>query len=197
VPIQNQTTQTKGAIVIGASWGGIQALECLLSDLSSPFQLPILVVLHQERTARGGVIEVLNHHSRIPVQEAEEKQPVLPSVVYLAPPNYHLLVEADQTLSLCISPKVNYCRPSIDVLFESAADVYGAHLLGIILTGANDDGARGTKYIKEQGGKIIVQSPEEAEMPTMPESALKITTADFVLSLKLMARKLNELASHY
>lgn len=185
-----------GAIVVGASWGGIDALKRLFSGLSSAFEWPILVVLHQERNARGGVIEVLNEASVLPVVEAEEKQLIVPGVVYVAPANYHLLVETDGSLSLCISPKVNYCRPSIDVLFESAAEVYGDQLVGVVLTGANSDGARGAKYIKEKGGQVVVQCPDEAEMPAMPEAVLKATEVDFVLELKLIAKTLSELVRY-
>ncbi|MBV1880453.1 MAG: chemotaxis protein CheB [Pseudomonadales bacterium] len=183
------------AVVIGASWGGMNALQKIFSQLTNPFKIPILVVLHQDKTAGGGVIDILNIVSTLPVIEAEEKQKILPGFAYLAPPNYHLLVESNKTLSLCISEKVNYCRPSVDVLFESAADIYRHALLGIVLTGANNDGANGARYIREKGGGLIVQSPEEAEMPTMPNSALEVTTADFVLDLDMIAEKLNELAN--
>jgi two-component system chemotaxis response regulator CheB len=129
------------------------------------------------------MVRMLNELSTITVKEADEKEPVLPGVAYVAPPDYHLLVEQDFTLSLSVEEKVNYSRPSIDVLFETAADAYGPHLMGVVLTGANADGSNGLAYIKQKGGYAVVQKPEDAESPAMPRAAIEKASPDLVLSL--------------
>ena len=132
--------------------------------------------------------------SALTVKDADEKEAIRPGFVYFAPPNYHLLIETDHTFGLSIDPKVNYSRPSIDVLFESAANVYGPRLIAILLTGANNDGAKGLRLIKEKGGLVIVQDPRSAEFPFMPEAALQAVKPDFVLGLAELGRWLAELA---
>jgi two-component system chemotaxis response regulator CheB len=134
---------------------------------------------------------VLHEKCQIPVKEAEAKELIKPGTIYLAPANYHLLIEHDRTFSLCVSEKVRYARPSIDVLFETAADVYRTKLIGIILTGANDDGSRGLRTIREYGGLAIVQDPATAEVGIMPQAALKATAVDYVLSLHEIGLLLN------
>ena len=131
--------------------------------------------------------------SRIPVREAAEKEPILPNTAYIAPPNYHLLVEADRTFSFASTEKVNYARPSVDMLFITAAETYQSHLIGVILTGANSDGSHGLKIIKEYGGLTIVQNPATAEAASMPEAALKATSVDYILSLEDIGHLLNQI----
>ena len=127
------------------------------------------------------------------VKQADEKEKIVPAMIYIAPPNYHLLVEDDRTFSLSVDELVNFSRPSIDVLFESAADAYGKRLIGIILTGANSDGSNGLKKIKECGGMAIVQDPESSEADTMPRAAIKATKVDYVLPLEEIGTFLRKL----
>jgi len=172
------------AVVIGASTGGVTALKRLLGALPADFPLPILVVTHITPDADDGLAVLLDSHCAIRVKEADEQEIILPGTVYLAPANYHLLVERDSTLAFSIDPPVNYARPSVDVLFESAAEVYGATLIGIILTGAGNDGCNGLLKIKTSGGLAIIQDPADAEMDSMPKSALRLLDADHVVPLK-------------
>jgi two-component system chemotaxis response regulator CheB len=171
------------AIVIGASAGGLTALQEILTPLPANFRLPILVVQHRFPTADDLLTFALNESCRLTVKEADEKDYIEPGYVYVAPPNYHLLVERDRTLSLSADAKVCYSRPSIDVLFESAADVFLSHLIGVILTGANHDGTAGLKKIKQNGGLTIAQDPATAEAEMMPLSAIQAKAVDQILSL--------------
>ena len=171
------------AIVVGASAGGLVALKELLPALPGTFSWPVLVVQHMSPHSDNYMTRMLNDLSQLTIKEADEKEPILPGTVYIAPPDYHLLVEADFTLSLSMEEKVNYSRPSIDVLFETAADVYGPHLMGIVLTGASADGANGLLAVKKKGGFTIVQHPDDAESPTMPKAAIERASPHKILSL--------------
>ncbi|UBM61630.1 chemotaxis protein CheB [Candidatus Sulfidibacterium hydrothermale] len=171
------------AVVMGASAGGLYALKKLLPALPASFPCPLLVVQHMSPHSDNYMVKMLDQLSNIRVKEADEKEPVLPGTAYFAPPDYHLLVESDFTLSLSVEEKVNYSRPAIDVLFETAADAYGPHLMGIVLTGANADGAAGLSYIKKKGGYTVVQHPDDAESPAMPRAALEKANPHRVLSL--------------
>ncbi|MBF0518165.1 MAG: chemotaxis protein CheB, partial [Nitrospirae bacterium] len=131
---------------------------------------------------------------RLKVKYAEDKEKIQNGFIYIAPPDYHLLIEDDKTFSLSVDPRVNYSRPSIDVLFETAADAFTKHCFGIILTGANSDGSVGLKRIKERGGTTIVQNPESAQYPAMPLAAINESTVDYILNLPEIADKLNELS---
>jgi two-component system chemotaxis response regulator CheB len=181
------------AVVAGVSAGAGDALPSLLKSLGPDFTLALVIVQHLHPLQDGYFVERLGGACRLPVREAEEKQGVQAGVVYLAPANYHLLVESDRTLSLCVGEKVNFSRPSIDVLFETAAEAYGAGLVGVILTGANRDGAIGLRRIKEKGGLTVVQDPRTAEYPVMPLAALKETRADHVLDIAQIGPLLCEL----
>jgi two-component system chemotaxis response regulator CheB len=161
------------AVVIGASAGALQALSQILPALPADYPLPILVVVHIPADRRNMLAPLFQDKCRIAVREAEDKEPALPGVIYFAPPDYHLLVEADGTLSLSSDEEVLYSRPSIDVLFESAADAYGEALIGIVLTGANPDGAQGLKAIADAGGTALVEDPAGAYADAMPLAALK------------------------
>ena len=169
-------------VVIGVSAGGFNALKRLLGGLPADFPLPVLIVQHL-RAGSGTLAESLQNFCRIRLKEADEGETIMPGTVYLAPPDYHLLVEGDGTLSLSVDPPVRYARPSVDVLFESAAEAFGAGVLGVILTGANDDGSAGLQRIKATGGTTIVQDPADAEVAQMPLNALRATNPDHVLSL--------------
>ena len=181
------------AVVIGASAGGVEALSALLPALraASP---PVLVVLHLPRERPSLLVNVFQPRCAVEVREAQDKDPIEPGVVYFAPPDYHLLVEGDGQIALSVDDLVNYSRPSVDVLFESAADVYGSRLLGMILTGASDDGAAGLASIHQAGGWTVVQRPELAHTRLMVDAALRRTPVDFVLTLEEMADMLRSLA---
>ena len=181
------------AVVIGTSAGGFNAIRTLLMGLKEGFSVPILIVQHLSSHSDNYIVTHLNKICKLKVVEAEEKEKVLSGKVYFAPPNYHLLIEKDETLSLSVEAKVNYARPSIDVLFDSAADVYGDALIGVILTGANSDGSKGLKRIKELGGLTIVQDPKTAEFNSMPMAAIAITKVDYIIELSKISAKLFEL----
>jgi len=172
------------AIVVGASAGGVEALLKVFSRLRPGFSLPILVVLHLPDERNSQLAPVFRHRLAVPVEEARDKQDIVPGTLYVATPGYHLSIEADRSLSLSLEEPVHHSRPSIDVLFESAADVYGRHLLAVVLTGANSDGARGLAKVKALGGITVVQNPEEAQVPTMPEAALTLHEPDHILTLQ-------------
>jgi two-component system, chemotaxis family, protein-glutamate methylesterase/glutaminase len=178
---------TYEAVVIGTSAGGLAALSAILPSLPEDFPLPILIVQHMAPNKESYLSAHLDQLSRIRVKEADDKEPIEPGRVYLAPGGYHLLIENDHSLSLSSDDRVCYSRPSIDVLFECAADVFREHLIGIVLTGANNDGASGLAQIKACGGLAIVQDPQTAEAMTMPEEAIKAAEVDYVLSIKEIA----------
>ena len=171
------------AIVIGTSAGGLFALSTLLSALPAAFPLPVLVVQHRSREQRDLLEELLQNKCRIRVKQADEKEPVQGGTVYIAPPDYHLLVETDETLSLSCDDRVFYSRPSINVLFESAALVYGEGLVAVILTGANEDGASGIRLVKKYRGMTIAQDPAEAQFPYMPKASIETKKIDRVWRL--------------
>ncbi|CAN5357430.1 chemotaxis protein CheB [soil metagenome] len=172
------------AVVIGVSMGGLAALREILSKLPATFPWPIIIVQHISPQSDSLWISILDRITALTVREAEEKDAIKPGFVYLAPPNYHLLVEKNRTFSLSADDKVNYARPSIDVLFESAADAYKHNLIGVILTGANHDGAKGLKAIQDYGGLVIVQDPQTAEAQMMPKAAIQLTKTNYVFSLQ-------------
>ena len=176
-------TQSIEAVVIGASAGGVQALLTLLADLPRSFRLPLIVVLHLPEGRDSHLAEIFQYRLPISVREAADKETILPGTLYFAGPGYHLLVEMDRTFSLSSEEPLHYSRPSINVLMESAADAYGPALAGILLTGANEDGATGMARIKQQGGLTVVQDPTEAAVPTMPEAAIRRQAPDFILKL--------------
>jgi len=161
------------AVAIGVSAGGIKALSSILPALPADFPVPVLVVIHLPPARKSLVADLFEDKCQLEVREAEDKEILTPGVVYFAPPDYHLLVETDRSLSLSSEEPVMFSRPSIDVLFETAADAYGPGLVGIILTGANPDGAAGLKAIRDAGGRAIVQVPAHAFAPAMPEAALQ------------------------
>lgn len=183
------------AIVIGASAGGIEALKTILPALPEWFSIPLAIVQHIDGRSDDFLAGYLDSISAITVKEAEDKEPLAPGHVYLAPPGYHLLIESDRTFSLSVDGKVNFSCPSIDVLFESAADAYNETLIGAVLTGANGDGSMGLKSIKTHGGLAIVQNPETAEVGAMPRSALVAAPADYIVNLQDIAPLLIRLAA--
>jgi two-component system chemotaxis response regulator CheB len=181
-------------VVIGTSTGGLKALQTLLSGLTADFPLPVVIVQHRGSSSENGLSEFLSRSSSLPVTEPEDKEPVIPGRVYLAPRDYHLLIE-NRSFALSVDHAVAYARPSIDVLFECAADEYGDKAIGVILTGANNDGARGLARISSQGGVTVVENPETAASREMPQAALAYTNADWILPLEEIAPCLNKLVS--
>ncbi|HEY2322671.1 MAG TPA: chemotaxis protein CheB [Thermoanaerobaculia bacterium] len=179
-------------IVIGCSLGGMHALTTILGELPPTFPVPIAVVQHRYRTSNEGLPAYFRRHLHLKVVDADDKEWIRPGHVYLAPANYHLLVEEGE-FSLSVDEAVAYSRPSVDVLFESAADAYHEAVVGVILTGANSDGARGVARIKENGGFVIVQDPNTAEAPAMPQAAIASTTVDRILPLDRIGPLLVEL----
>lgn len=169
------------AVVIGGSTGALDALATILPVLPRSFPLPIALVIHLPSTRPSCLPEVIGTRCELHVKEAEDKEPLAAGTLYVAPPNYHLLIEARRCLSLSIDEPVHFSRPAIDVLFESAADAYGPALVGVLLTGASQDGARGLARIAKRGGTTIVQAPETAVASTMPEAALRMHRAGYVL----------------
>ncbi|WP_341678053.1 chemotaxis protein CheB [Niveibacterium sp. SC-1] len=181
------------AVVIGASAGGIEALSRVLAALPRRFAPAVLVVLHLRPDVPSLLAGLFAERCQLPVSEALDKAPLHGGHVYIAPPGYHLLVEAGPALALSVDPPVKFSRPSIDVLFESAAWVFRQRLLGILLTGASDDGAQGLATIRAEGGRTWVQDPVSAAHPAMPLAAIERHAPDEVLSLDTLAERLGEL----
>lgn len=181
------------AIAIGCSAGGLTALETVLGGLDRRIPSTVLVCCHTGSSDVDILCELLARHTQLPVVEAAERETARGGTVYVAPSGYHLLIEHDERFSLSVDPKVNFSRPSIDVLFASAADAYRDSLIGIVMTGANQDGARGLADIRGHGGLAIVQDPTDAEVRTMPQAALDIAGADHCVPLVAIAPLLNRL----
>ena len=171
-------------ICVGASWGGLDAVGRLLADMPDEVDLPIVIAQHRHPSSQGTTLaELLNTRIKRPVADVDDKMAIEPRKVYIAPPDYHLLVERG-SFALSVDERVQYSRPSIDVMFESAAHAYGPGAIGIILTGANEDGAAGLALIKERGGVAVVQDPAGAQRRTMPDAAIAATVADAILPLE-------------
>ena len=170
-------------VVIGASAGAIEALSVLLRQLPAACLVPIAIVVHLQRNRESMLPQLFSQWSALPVREPLDKEAVAGGVVWVAPSDYHLLVEADRTFSLSIDPLVNFSRPSIDVLFESAAEVYGAGVLAVVLTGANADGAAGAAAVRRAGGRVAVQDPASAHSKTMPDAAIASASPELVAAL--------------
>ena len=183
------------AVAIGASAGAVQALQTILPDLPVDYRLPVLVVVHVPSSRDNMLVPLLQTRCQMAVKEADDKEPLVGGVIYFAPSDYHLLVETDGSLALSTDEAVNYSRPSIDVLFESAADAYGEGLVGVILTGANHDGAAGLKAIVAAGGLAIVEDPAGAYATAMPLSALEACPSATVMNLDAIASYLSSLGA--
>jgi two-component system, chemotaxis family, protein-glutamate methylesterase/glutaminase len=180
------------AVVIGASAGALEALSAILPLLPSDYGLPVMIVVHLPPDKKSVMAALFQAKCGIQVREAEDKEQIVSRTAYIAPPNYHLLVETDKSLSLSNDDPVHYSRPSIDVLFESAADAYGPSLIAIVLTGANQDGAGGLKAVAEAGGAAVVQNPRGAYASVMPEAAIAQCPGALVLSLPQIAAYLRD-----
>ena len=181
-------------VAIGASWGGLRAVEAVLGALPPDFGVPVVIAQHRQPDSNDNMlVRLLDARCALTVYEAEDKQDLDPGTVLVAPPDYHLLVE-DGSVALSVDAPLNYSRPSIDILFSSAADAYGARTAGVILTGANADGALGLAQIAERGGTAIVQDPETAERREMPDAAIWATPEARVLALEEIGPALTQLA---
>lgn len=191
--IEPETLPRVEAVVVGASAGGVEALLSIFGELPRGFELPIIVVLHLPDERRSQLAEVFAKRVALPVKEAEDKESLTPGTLYFAAPGYHLSVEQDRSLSLSLEARLHYSRPAIDYLFESAADAYGPRLAAVLLTGANQDGARGLAQVKRRGGLTVVQDPQEAQVATMPDAALALHQPDYILPLRGISRLLVEL----
>ncbi len=185
------------AVVIGASAGGVDALLVLLAGLPAGWRLPIVAVLHLPEAHESRLAEVFRARVSIAVHEAQDKAPLAPATLYFAPPGYHLSIERDRRFSLSCEPPLHWSRPAIDILMHSAADAYGSALAGLLLTGANEDGAAGLARIHRAGGLTAVQDPSEAQMATMPLAALAQHRPDHILPLRELRELLMQLdAAH-
>jgi two-component system chemotaxis response regulator CheB len=181
-------------VVVGTSYGGLSALQIVLPALAKDFPLPLVVVQHRGKDS-DNLCEFLQRHSALPLGEPNDKEAIAPGRVYLAPRDYHLLIERDG-FALSTEAPVGYARPSVNVLFESAAEIYQERVIGVVLTGANTDGARGLAKIKAYGGLCVVEDPAGAESRGMPQAAIAATPVDAILPLPRIAPYLNQLCQH-
>jgi len=181
---EDQITPKCSVVIIGGSAGSLNAILRILPDVPVLNSFALVIVVHRRSTDDLTLEELLKLKTKITVKAVEDKMPLLPGFIYIAPSNYHLLFEKDDFLALDTSEKVNYSRPSIDVSFESAAEIYGDRLVGILLSGSNSDGTDGLRAIHNAGGLIIVQDPASADMPFMPNNAIINTTPDFILDVE-------------
>jgi two-component system, chemotaxis family, protein-glutamate methylesterase/glutaminase len=175
------------AVVVGASAGAIEALNRLLPEVPASARIPVIVVVHLPPNRPSLLVEIFSQRCSAVVREPEDKQPISAGSVWFAPSNYHLLLEADRSFAFSVEPPVNFSRPSIDVLFESAADVFAETLCCIVLTGANEDGARGASLVRRRGGLVIVQDPNGAEAKEMPMAAVSHANPQIVAPLSEIA----------
>ena len=183
-----------GIVVIGTSWGGLTALSEIVSGLPTDFPLPICIVQHRSKDSDALLVRLMQDLTPLCVRDAEDKETLCAGNIYIAPPDYHMLVETEY-ISLTVDSPVRFSRPSIDVLFRSAADTFGASTIGVVLTGANEDGAAGLARIAARGGKTIVQDPKTAESPIMPVSALRAVPGASVVPLDQISAELAKLVT--
>lgn len=180
-------------MVIGGSAGSLDVVLQILGGLQQKALPPIVIVMHRKSAADSLLTDLLSHKTHMVVKEVEEKEVIQENIIYLAPADYHLLIEKDRSFSLDYSEKVNYSRPSIDVVFQSAADVYGRGLICILLSGANADGSEGFVYVQARGGTTIAQDPSTASVPYMPESAIGKDAVTQVLNIRGITDYINSL----
>lgn len=182
------------ALIIGGSAGSLEVLLKILPDLALELTFPVIIVLHRKSGKDNLLVDLLASKTKLPVKELQEKEDILAGTIYITPPNYHLLIENNKTFSLDASEKINFSRPSIDVAFESAAEIYADQLVGILLSGANSDGTLGLQNIKDNGGTVAVQNPKTSVVSIMPESAIENVAVDAVLNPEEMASYINQLS---
>jgi two-component system chemotaxis response regulator CheB len=173
--------RTDKLVLIAGSAGSLQVMLSILLAMGREYPIPVLVVLHRNNVFESSLEELMSIRTNLVIKEVEEKEPILPGIVYLCPADYHVLLEKDRTFSLDYSERVNYSRPSIDVTMRSAADVFGAGLIALLLSGGNADGSDGLAYVQSRGGLAIVQDPGTAEVPYMPQQAILRLSVDLVV----------------
>ena len=188
--------RTTAAVVIGASAGGVNALLQMLPALPRGYRIPIVVVLHVRSGRQNQLVDVFQQRLKVPVREAGDKEDIIPGTLYFAPAGYHLLLENDRSFSLSCDAPLHFARPAIDITMETAADAFGPRLVGVLLTGANDDGAQGMAAIGRAGGLTVVQDPEEANVGVMPREAIRVRPPDLVLPLEQIKQLLLKLETH-
>jgi two-component system chemotaxis response regulator CheB len=191
--MEKERINTTEILVIGGSAGSLDAFLQFLPLVRHDIAFAFMIVMHRRTDNESVLTELLQSRTRLTVREIEDKEKIMPSVIYVAPANYHVLVEKEKYFSLDVSEKINYSRPSIDVSFETAADVYGPGVLGILLSGANADGTAGLKCIKEKGGRVVIQKPSSAEVSYMPLQALREINPDALLTPEEIAAYINKL----
>jgi two-component system, chemotaxis family, protein-glutamate methylesterase/glutaminase len=179
----NQENNQK-VIVIGGSAGSFQSILHILEELPKNFNIPIIITIHRLKHIRSGLVESVSIKSNATIIEPFDKEDIKPNNIYIAPSNYHLFIEPDYSFSLSTEEPIEFSRPSIDVLFSSAGKVYKNNVISILLSGANKDGAKGVKSIKENGGIVIIQDPNESEVDIMPKSALEMITPDYIFKIE-------------
>lgn len=179
---------TPRLVAFGTSLGGLKALTAVLGTLPAGFSVPVVVAQHRGANSGETLADLLQEHTRLPVQDAEDKMTLEPGSIYLAPADYHLMIESPGSLALSTDAPVRSARPSIDVLFETAAEAYGAGLVAVLLTGASADGAGGVAAVKARGGCVIVQDPGTAEASTMPLAGIAAARVDYILPLEQIGR---------
>lgn len=182
------------AVVIGGSAGALDVLRAMVRELPSPLQCAVIIVIHLPSHS-AGLAELLSADTTLTVKHAEDKEPISAGTIYIAPPSYHLLIEANGAFALSVDAPVHFSRPAIDILFETARDVYGADLIGVLLSGASEDGAAGLQEIHAAGGTTIVQSPLSAEAAIMPAAALALFEPTYIWSPNELASGLSQLSS--
>jgi two-component system chemotaxis response regulator CheB len=190
---KNRLAARCGLLVIGGSAGSLEIIIHLLPLIRQDVSFPIVIVVHRRSDSDSMLTELFASKTLLPVKEAEEKEALCAGTIYLAPADYHLLVEKDGTLSLDFSEKVNYSRPSIDVTFETAAEAFGEALVSILLSGASSDGTKGMQHVKKHKGIVVVQDPKTAEAAYMPAQAIANVAVDLVIKIPQLADYINSL----
>lgn len=191
--VELESSKKYGLIVIGASSGGMQAVMQIVAGLKETFVIPVVIVLHQLKNSKGRLVGILQSKTKIPVVEPLDKEEIRESTIYVAPPDYHLLIGGNRLFGYSYSEAINYSRPSIDVLFETASLAFRANLAGVLLTGANEDGAKGMQCIGINKGLTLVEDPATAEMPVMPRAAIELREPDKIITLNEISKQLNKL----
>ncbi len=193
---KDSPSQRIEALIIGGSAGSLEVILQMLPKLRKALSFAIIIVIHRKSSLDSTLTGLLSSRTILPVKEAEEKEPILPGNIYIAPADYHLLIESDRSFSLDFSEKILYSRPAIDATFQTAADVYRQHLAGVLLSGANADGASGLLSIQKAGGITLVQDPADAEINYMPNQALARLRPDYILSKSNLAEFINSLSAN-
>jgi two-component system, chemotaxis family, protein-glutamate methylesterase/glutaminase len=190
---KNNLTHNCELLIIGGSAGSLEVILLFLKDLKATLSFPILLVLHRKSSFDSALTNLISSRTKLPVMEAEEKEQLTAGTIYVAPADYHLLIEKQHTVSLDFSEKIHYSRPSIDITFQTAAEAYGDTLVCILLSGANEDGAAGLAAVKEAGGYVVIQDPLTAEVSYMPEQALKVVKPDKIIKATELASFINSI----